>query len=98
MNLIIKVFTQFLISMISIILGPINSLIIEYLPGLDSVLSSIRQFFEWIVTFSNWVLSWLPFNPELYAFWILIIVFKLSVPILVDTLKLIVKWWHALAP
>lgn len=98
MKLIINVIVSFLVSLIQTILGPINTIILNNLPGLDDMLSSVRSFFTWLVTFIQWVMSWLPFNSTFISYLIVVLIFRLTIPLLVDIVKLVVKWWHALAP
>ena len=98
MKLIVKVLTKFLIGIVSAITSPINAIIIDRLPGLNTALGYVNAFLTWLKDFTLFILSWLPFTQEFWAFFISVLVFTLVVPTLIDMIKLVVKWWHALAP
>lgn len=98
MKLIVSAICGFLMNLISLILTPIDSLITQYIPSLSNALTSVANFFSWLVQFVNWALSWLPLSADTWSFIVAVLIFRLTVPLLVDTVKLVVRWWHALAP
>lgn len=98
MNFIVQAICNFLISLIGFIFTPIDNLIYQALPSLANALTSVANFFSWLVQFVNWALSWLPLTADTWSFIIAVLIFRLTVPLVVDTIKLVVRWWHALAP
>lgn len=99
MKFIVSAIVVFLKSLIGAILGPIGTLISNFLPNsLTDLIQYVYAFLDWLLAFCQWALSWLPFTA---TFWSLVgayFIFRLSVPILVHSIKLVVKWWHALVP
>lgn len=98
MKLIVKVLSKFLIGLVTAVTSPINAIIIDRLPGLNTALSYVNGFLTWLKDFVLFILSWLPFTQEFWSFFIAVLIFTLTVPTLIDLIKLAVKWWHALAP
>lgn len=94
----ITAITFFIKSLVGAILSPIDSLLYDSLPELSNIIASVGQYFSWAVGFINWLLSWLPLSATTFNFIIAIWLFKLTVPVIVEAVKLVVKWWHALAP
>ena len=98
MKFIVTALCSFLMNLIGLLLGPIDNLIAQYIPSLANALTSVANFFSWLVQFVNWALSWLPLTADTWSFIVTVLIFRLTVPLLVDTVKLVVRWWHALAP
>lgn len=87
---------KMIISLVSIILAPIDALIEQFLPGLDTALSYIANFFDYIGGVVPWVISYLGINEIVLNAIIDIIVFILTVPLMVHTIKLAVAWYNKL--
>lgn len=99
MRFIISAILIFLKSLIGAILGPIGTLIANLLPSsLLDLTAYIYSFLDWLLNFCQWALSWLPFTSTFWSFVTAYFIFRLSVPILVHSIKIVVKWWHALVP
>lgn len=98
MNLIIKVILNFVTAIVSVVCTPIDAMISTYIPSIGDALNNVSSMLNYLVPFANWVLSWLPFSTNFYAFLIASLVFIYTGPIIVDIVKLVVKWWHALVP
>lgn len=99
MKLIVSVILKFLVGIILGIFEPIIDAISNILPsGIDTALQGVASFFTWLLNFVLFVLSWLPFTAEFWAFFISVIIFSITITITLDIIKLAVRWWHALAP
>ena len=84
------------LGLVDVILSPIDSLISQFLPGISDVLNYIGQFFNYILQFIPWLCSWLHLPSWLISFVIAYYVFKLTVPLLVHTVKLALSWYNRL--
>lgn len=87
---------KLIISLVSVILSPIDNLISQFLPGLDTALSYISNFFDYIGGIIPFVISYLGINELILNAFIDITVFILSVPLMVHTIKLAVAWYNKL--
>lgn len=84
------------ISLVNLILAPIDALINSYLPGLSNAFSYINDFFEYLGNIVPWVISYTGINAIVLNIIIDLIVFILTVPLLVHTIKLAVSWYNKL--
>lgn len=97
-NAILTGIFNLVISLVEILLTPIDLLINNALPGISDALNYVSSFFNYILGFIPWILSW--FNlPTLFiefivSYWI----FKLTVPIAVHTVKLALSWYDKIKP
>lgn len=89
---------NFLMSFITTTMGPLSSFVLNLLPDLTGFSSTVANFFDWLVDFVSWALSWLPFTTGFYVFFALYWAFRLTLPLMVHAIKTVIKWWHALAP
>lgn len=85
-----------ILALVNTILAPIDNVITQFLPGLADVLNYISQFFNYILQFIPWICSWLHLPTWLITFVIAYYVFKLTVPLLVHTVKLALSWYNRL--
>lgn len=95
---IISGLIQLIISLVNIFLSPINSLIETYMPSLNSAFSAIGSFLNLCVSSIGWVISALAIPSVVIELIIAYYTFKLTVPLLVHAVKLVVKWYRALMP
>ena len=87
---------KLIISLVSVILSPIDNLIAQFLPGLDTALSYIANFFDYIGGIVPWLISYTGLNILVLTAIIDIIIFILTVPLMVHTIKLAVAWYNKL--
>lgn len=95
-NAIINGIFTLVLGLVDLILTPIDSLIESFLPALSDVLNYIGQFFNYILQFIPYICSWLHLPTFLVDFVIAYYIFKLSVPLLVHTIKLAISWYDRL--
>lgn len=98
MKFLVSTIIGFVMGLVNGLFEPIDQLILQALPTIAEPLVRVASFFGWLVQFVNWALSWLPLSANTWAFIILVLIFRLTVPLVVDSVKLIIKWWHALVP
>lgn len=82
--------------LVNVILLPIDILINSYMPDLVGVLTAIEDFFDWVCGFIPFVCSWLNIPSWFISFVITLFTFKLTVPLLVHTVKLGIAWYDKL--
>lgn len=93
---IIKGIMSLIISLVSVILAPIDALISQFLPSLDNALSGFSSFLNMCGQYIGWVIDFTGLSSETISLIIAYFVFKLTVPLLVSTVKLAIKWYNAL--
>lgn len=87
-----------IISLVSVLLTPIDLLIENALPGLDSAFSAIASIFIYASQGIGWAISLTGISSEAISLIILYYTFKLTVPLTVSTIKLALKWYNILKP
>lgn len=97
-NAILKGIFKLVISLVNILLTPIDTLINSVFPGISNVLNTVSDFFGQILGFIPYILSWFHLPDYFITFVIGYWVFKLSVPIVVHTVKLAIKWYDKIKP
>lgn len=95
-NAILQGIFSIVIGFINVLLSPINNLIATMLPGLNTILNYISSFFSSVTTYFGWILNATFIDSEVLSFLILYWTFKLSFPVLVASIKLVVKWYDKL--
>ena len=95
-NAILKGIFNIVTKFINILLSPINLLITNMLPGFNTILSYIGSFFSMIGQYFGWLTNALLIDSEVLSFLILYWTFKLTFPLAVSTIKLVVKWYNSL--
>ena len=95
---IISGLIQLIINLVNIFLTPINALINQFMPSLNNAFNAIGSFLNICVSSIGWVISALGIPPVVIELIIAFYTFKLTVPLLVHAVKLVVKWYRALMP
>lgn len=86
------------VSLVGVLLAPIDALITNALPGLSSAISAVGSFLQTCTSAIGWVLSCFGLSSSCLSLIVIYFTFKLTVPILIYTFKLAVKWYHMLVP
>lgn len=87
-----------IISLVSVILAPIDSLIETALPTLSGAISAVGSFLQTCTSAIGWVLSCFGLSSSCISLIVVYFTFKLTIPIVVHTVKLAIKWYHMLVP
>lgn len=98
MKFVVKAIVKFLINIIGGIFTPLDNLILDFLPSFAVPIAFFGNLLNWLKDFILWVLSWLPFDSDLWAWFIGYLVIKITASLAISLIKLVVHWWHALAP
>ena len=95
-NAIIEGIFNLVISLVNLLLTPIDLLINNYLPSLSYAFQYINDFFDFIGNIVPFVLSYTGIKPILLNIIIDIFIFILTVPLLIHTSKLAIRWYSRL--
>lgn len=85
-----------IISLVNVLLAPIDALISQFLPDLSNALGGFASFLNLCSTYIGWVIDFTGLSSDTISLIIAYFVFALSVPLLVNTIKLAIKWYNAL--
>ena len=85
---------DFMSSILSLILAPIDIAIKTFLPSSSGVLSSIGYLFDTIMSCISWVISLTGINTLTLTLIIDYAIFRFSVPLLIYPIKLIISWYN----
>lgn len=97
-NAILTGIFKLIISLVSLILTPIDSLITNALPSLDNALTAVASFFTYIGSSIGWVISLTGLSSETLSLLVLYFTFKLTAPMLFYMIKLALSWYNKLKP
>lgn len=97
-NKIITGLISLVSSFVGVLLSPIDSLVANYLPSINSALTAIQNFLAYCVSAIGWVISALGIPSTVISLIITYYSFALVVPLLVHGVKLAIKWYRALMP
>lgn len=89
---------KIIISLVSLLLTPIDNLIAQFLPGLDDAFTMIGNLVQQLCNVVPWVMSWMGVSTIVVSLLVSYLTFKMSVPIVVHTIKLALKWYDKLKP
>lgn len=95
-NAILKGVFKIVTKFINILLSPINALIVSFLPGFNDMLSYVTQFFTTASQYVGFITDSLFIDSNVLSFLILYWTFKLTFPLAVYSIKLVVKWYNSL--
>lgn len=95
-NNIINGIFDFVINTINILLLPLNKLIEQYLPGLDSAMNYIMNFLDYISDLIPWAVSYFGLNQDILSLVVAYLVFRITLPLTITPIKFAIKWWNAL--
>lgn len=94
-NILMGVF-KLILSLVSLLLIPIDLAISTYLPDLDNALSSMSEFFLTFGYYIGWLLDALCIKPITVNLLVSVMIFKLTFPLIVNLIKTAIKWYDKL--
>ena len=97
-NKILTGIMKLIISLVSVVMGPIDALISQFLPDLGNAINSIGTFFELATNSLGFCVSLMGLSSTALSLIVLYFTFKLSAPIVVSACKTAIKWYNALKP
>lgn len=97
-NAILMGIINLIIGLVSLILSPIDNLILELLPDLSNALTAVGSFFNLISNGIGWVISATGLSNETLSLIVLYFTFKLTAPMMFYMIKLALSWYNKLKP
>lgn len=97
-NAILEGILSLIISLVNLLLSPIDALINASMPSLADGLDMVAQFFEWVSGTIPWAMSWFGMSTVVLNLLVGYITFELTAPLVVSTIKLAIKWYDKLKP
>lgn len=97
-NAILKGIFKLVISLVSLLLTPIDSLINSAFPAISDAISYINSFLNYISSLIPYILSWFHLPNAFITLIIGYVTFKLTLPLAIHTVKLAIKWYDKIKP
>lgn len=97
-NKILMGIINLIVSLVSLILTPIDNLIASALPDLSNALTAVGNFFNLISGGIGWVVSATGLSSETLSLIVAYFTFKLTAPMLFYMIKLALSWYNKLKP
>ena len=97
-NALLQGIIKLIISLVTVILSPIDNLIQSALPDLSNALTAVGNFFNLIGNGIGWVISLTGLSNETLSLIVMYFTFKLTAPMLFYMIKLALSWYDRLKP
>lgn len=97
-NAILKGIISLIIGLVSLILTPIDNLILTALPNLSNALTGVGNFLNLISNGIGWAVSLTGLSNEALSLIVMYFTFKLTAPMLFYMIKLALSWYNKLKP
>ena len=89
---------KLILSLVNLLLTPINSLITNAIPSLSPAFASIRAFCQYGFQFCGWTVDALCINTITIDLIIAYATAKLTIPLAINLVKIAIKWYRQLMP
>ncbi len=97
-NILLKGIMSLIMSLVTILLSPIDLLISQFLPDLSGAISGIGRLFALVGNGLGFCVSVSGLSRETLSLIVLFYTFKLTVPLLVSAIKTAIRWYNAIKP
>lgn len=97
-NALLQGMISLIISLVNVILLPIDNIIASVLPDLSNSLNSVSHFLQLCLNSIGWVISLTGLSSEVISLIILYFGFSLTAPMLFYLIKLALAWYDRLKP
>ena len=97
-NAILKGIISLIIGLVSLILTPIDNLILTALPNLSNALTAVGNFLNLISNGIGWAVSLTGLSNEALSLIVMYFTFKLTAPMLFYMIKVALSWYNKLKP
>ncbi|MCI8467335.1 MAG: hypothetical protein HFI08_04025 [Bacilli bacterium] len=97
-NAILKGIMSMIVGLVSVILAPIDAIITTALPGLDSAFTAIGNMFKIASNYIGFAVSMTGLSNETLSLIVLFYTFKLTVPLMISSVKSAIKWYDKIKP
>lgn len=95
-NAIITGIMNLIMGLVNVLLSPIDLLISQFLPDLGNGFSAINSFLDYCIQYIGWVIDFTGIPSSCIGLIVSYYTFKLTVPIIVATIKLAIQWYDKL--
>lgn len=89
---------KLIVSLVSVLMTPIDSIIESLLPDLANALTAVGNFFSLISQSIGWCVSILGLSNETLSLIVMYFTFKLTAPMMFYMIKLALSWYNRLKP
>lgn len=97
-NSILNGLITFIFNLIGIFLAPIDSFISSHLPVVSSALGYIDTLLTYILSFIGYCIDASGLHPVAIGLIVVYLTFAITSTFAMFIVKLLIKWWHMLAP
>lgn len=97
-NAIINGIMNLIVSLVSTLLKPIDLLILQFLPDLSNAFTAIGNMLNLASQYVGFAISITGLSNETLSLIVLYYTFKLTIPLMVSTIKSAIKWYDKLKP
>lgn len=97
-NAILKGIMSMVVGLVSLITVPIDTVIAAALPDLSNALNAIGELFTLASNYVGFAISLLGISSETLSLIVLYFTFKLTVPLMISTVKSAIKWYDKIKP
>lgn len=87
---------KLLLGLVSVVFAPLDSFIASNIPNLANAIGVINSLIDYITRFSGWVVDSLLIETYTIDLFLAYITFKLTAPIVFNSIKTAVKWYNSL--
>lgn len=97
-NALLKGIMSLIIGLVSTLLKPIDLIILQFLPDLSNGLTAIGNMLNFAAQYIGFAVSAIGLSNETLSLIVLYYTFKLTVPLMISTVKTAIKWYDKLKP
>lgn len=95
-NILFNAIYSILITLINLILSPINALITSAIPDLSKIFTLIYNLFDTLFSYANYALNATLISTEVFNLFVVVTTLKLTLPYQIHAIKLAIKWFKSL--
>lgn len=95
-NAILTGVFSLVISLINVILAPIDLLINNLLPDIALLFTYVNNLIDFLIESVRWGVSWTGLKPELISIFVAIKIFKVNSSLLTHAVKTAIDWYNSL--
>lgn len=97
-NALLQGIMSLIMGLVTVLLSPIDLLIQQFLPDLSGAINAIGSMFTLVGNMLGFCVSLTGLSSSTLSLIVLYYTFKLTVPLLISTIKTAIKWYNALKP
>lgn len=97
-NALLKGIISLITSLVTTLLKPIDMLILSFLPDLSNAFTAIGNMLNFASQYIGFAIQITGLSNETLSLIVLYYTFKLTVPLMISTVKTAIKWYDKLKP